>query len=59
MSDFQTASKQACAFVRAHDACDLRCRDGRGKCSVAIAHMVGLTGMMVDEIRKGLEAHEA
>lgn len=55
MTDFKTASKQACVFVRAHDACDLRCRDGRGKCSVAIAHMVGLTGMRVDEIRRKME----
>ena len=28
----------ACSFVRDHGACDLRCMDGRGRCSNNLLH---------------------
>jgi hypothetical protein len=58
MTDFKEACAEACAFVKDHQACDRRCTDGRGRCSLFLAHMVGLTGLRVDEIRERWRAEQ-
>lgn len=50
MTDFQTACKEACAFVREHKGCDMRCKDGRGRCSNFLVHVSGETCMTWDEV---------
>lgn len=36
--------------MRELKGCDMRCMDGRGRCSNFLAHVSGVTGMTWDEV---------
>ena len=41
---------EACSVMREAKACDMRCRDGRGRCSNSLMHAESITGISRDEL---------
>lgn len=48
--DFDKACYEACKSLRQRDACDLRCQDGRGRCSNFLLSVAGRTGMTMSGV---------
>lgn len=41
---------EACSTMREAKACDMRCRDGRGRCANSLMHVESITGISREEL---------